>query len=355
MSDEPPISADERAELERFPAPLRTLVLAEIAAGNAIAELGHGFPAAPCGAWARLSRPVSTRPRATCPELRFFDRNGPEYSGEFTDAKRHFFVLEPPREQEPAPRDLSAYMESLRSGGGGSIPSRGSAPPAEVDRIDERDRRRTAASLVDRFRASMILDYDRWHDGIGYDIALLKDATPAERTEIEREVLRRGVDDWRDVEALAALDSPTARERLRAILVGGSLDLACAVLAHAPDLVADAERTTTLVAALERLEFGGGGLTQAMLLVEEHHPPPVVDALIRGVLTRDGGVAYHFASMLLFIHGVVASRWDMTERPFLLTLTTADPIVRLERFRLLCTRLGLDPESVLRRIGHAGR
>jgi hypothetical protein len=126
------------------------------------------------------------RPRATRPELRLSDRNGPEYSGDFTDAMRHFFVLEPAREQEPAPRDLSAYMESIRSGGGASVSSRESVPPPEVDRIDERDRRRTSESLVDRFRASMILDYERWHNGIGYDIALLRNATPAERMEIER-------------------------------------------------------------------------------------------------------------------------------------------------------------------------
>ena len=39
-----------RAEVERFPAVLLALLAAELAAGNGIAELGHGFPAAPAGA-----------------------------------------------------------------------------------------------------------------------------------------------------------------------------------------------------------------------------------------------------------------------------------------------------------------
>lgn len=336
MSDEPPISADERAELDRFPAPLRALVLAELAAGNAVEEFGHGFPAAPCGAWVRLARTVSTRPRASCPEFHFFDRNRERYSGEFTDATRHFFVLEPPRVPERESEDPRERVETTPRPAGDRA-----APGA-------------SESIVDRFRASMSIDYERWHDGIGYDIALIDAATPAERVAIERELVRRGIDDWRDIEALAALDSPSARTRLRSVLVDGPLRLACFALRHAPHIASEAERTATLVAALERLDFGEGALTQAMLLVEEHHPPPVVDALLRGVLMRDGGVAYHFAAMLLVIHGVVASRWDMNERPFLLTLVTPDPTERLERFRLLCARIGLDPERVSERIARAG-
>ena len=48
----------ERRELETFPAVLRHLVEAELAAGNSIAEIGHSFPAPPAGAWVRIARRV---------------------------------------------------------------------------------------------------------------------------------------------------------------------------------------------------------------------------------------------------------------------------------------------------------
>src|SRR6187551_4063135 len=108
----PPEHAKEFAQ---FPAPLRALVTAELAAGNQIAELGHGFPAAPCGAYLKLTQPVTSRPRTKTPELDFYDRNGSSHAGEFTDAKRHFFVLDPPRPAGPEP-DMDAIRSKLAAG-----------------------------------------------------------------------------------------------------------------------------------------------------------------------------------------------------------------------------------------------
>ncbi len=51
-------SSEFEKEFSQFPAMLRDLVIAELEAGNEIAELGHGFPAAPCGAYIKLARPV---------------------------------------------------------------------------------------------------------------------------------------------------------------------------------------------------------------------------------------------------------------------------------------------------------
>lgn len=87
---------EQKRVLASFPRALRGLIAAELAAGNAITELGHGLPAPPVGAFCRLARRVGTCPRASSEELDFFERNSLGYSGEFTDARRFFFVLEPP-------------------------------------------------------------------------------------------------------------------------------------------------------------------------------------------------------------------------------------------------------------------
>ena len=89
------LTPEQEKELTRFPVVLRDLVASELAAGNAIAELTHGFLAAPCGAYPRLMRPVGSRPRRKTLELYVLDQDSSDYSGVFMDAARYFFVLDP--------------------------------------------------------------------------------------------------------------------------------------------------------------------------------------------------------------------------------------------------------------------
>ena len=83
-------------EIAAFPASLRKLIEAELQAGNKIAELSSTFPAPPAGAYVKLENPVIIRLRKPARGVDFSDRNSSSYSGEFTDAKRFYFVLEPP-------------------------------------------------------------------------------------------------------------------------------------------------------------------------------------------------------------------------------------------------------------------
>jgi hypothetical protein len=60
----------------------------------------------------RLAKKVTTRPRDSGNGLDFYERNSSSYSGEFTDARRFFFVLEPPNPPPPEP-DMDAIRKSL--------------------------------------------------------------------------------------------------------------------------------------------------------------------------------------------------------------------------------------------------
>jgi hypothetical protein len=101
------LTPEQERELARFPEPLRALIYAELRAGNTLDELGHSHPAPPVGAYVRLGRPVRTRPRESGQGLSFYERSGSLYAGEFTDAQRYFFVLEPPLPPAPPP-DMDA-------------------------------------------------------------------------------------------------------------------------------------------------------------------------------------------------------------------------------------------------------
>ncbi|MCB1865538.1 MAG: hypothetical protein KDG50_08905 [Chromatiales bacterium] len=201
--------------------------------------------------------------------------------------------------------------------------------------------------LVERFVQSMRIDYEKWHDGTGYDIGAIHAATPVQRATIESILLARGVSDWRDVEALAAIGSEPALTRLRETLAhGDDSELATAVLRHAPQLADSDTRTRTLVDALERAEFYGG-LSQALDEVEVFHPQAILSALLRGALDRTGEVAVHFAAMLMYLHGKAESSFDMDQRPFFLRFNTPERAAREAVFRELCVRLGIDPAAYL--------
>lgn len=98
--------------IEALPKPLRDLVRAELAAGNEIVELSGLPPAPPAGLCARLAREVTTRPRTDFDGIRFYERCSPSHSGEFFDAERMNFVVEPPKDPRPPP-DMNAIRGDL--------------------------------------------------------------------------------------------------------------------------------------------------------------------------------------------------------------------------------------------------
>lgn len=204
-----------------------------------------------------------------------------------------------------------------------------------------------ADTPLSRFERSMAIDYEKWHDGIGYDLEALRAASPAERDAIELMLLRRSPLDWRDIEALAALDTARARDALRAAMRVGDAELRSAVLRHAPALIPDDARTVSLVEALGSARFYGG-LTQTLDQVAEFHPAAVVDALFRGALAREGDVAVHFAAMLAYIHGKAAEPFDMAQRPLFLAFNTDRRDEREAALRALCERLGVSASPYLK-------
>ncbi len=108
------ITPEQEMELAKFPAMLRFLIEAELASGNTIIEVGHSFPAPPAGAYIKLANKVSTRERADGDGISFYERNGSSYSGEFTDAQRFYFVIEPPN-PPPAELDMDAIRKSFEA------------------------------------------------------------------------------------------------------------------------------------------------------------------------------------------------------------------------------------------------
>jgi len=64
------------------------------------------------------------------------------------------------------------------------------------------------------FMDSMVMDFDKWHDGTGYDLQALEKLGVEERASIEKLLIGnlKQVGDWRDVNALVALGSDSAHK-----------------------------------------------------------------------------------------------------------------------------------------------
>jgi hypothetical protein len=194
----------------------------------------------------------------------------------------------------------------------------------------------------------MKIDYEKWHDGVGYDLEALKEANNKEREAIERILVNRNPPDWRDIEALALLDTPGARSALIVALLGGSNEVNMAVLRFAPELVNDELRTKLIVKALKSASFYYG-LLQTLNIVEKYHPKEVVQELFHGLLKREGEVAVSFAAMLFYIYGKTETYFPFDEnREFFLKFNTEQLSERKKVFKELCDKINVDYREYLK-------
>jgi hypothetical protein len=224
-----------------------------------------------------------------------------------------------------------------------SIPKKSSEKPNKTPETGNT----SSLTPLQRFEMSMKIGFEEWHDGIGYDIEAIRIASPTEREAIEQVLINHSPRDWRDIEALAEINTNSARDSIKNAIKDTNPVVRVAVARFAPDLVTDNERTQSIVDALEKAEIFNG-LSQVLDEVERYHPEEVKEALIRGLLTRKGDVVVLFAAMLFYLFGEAKKPFDMKQRPFFLRFKTEDRKERVEAFRELCQKLKINPEKYLR-------
>ena len=199
----------------------------------------------------------------------------------------------------------------------------------------------------------MKIDYEKWHDGLGYDIAAIRSASPTERKAIEQILIRHSPRDWRDIAALAEIDTVSARETMRNAMEDPNPSVRIAVTRFAPNLVTNRVRSRSLMEALQSAGIFSG-LSRVLDGIEEYHPKEVREALVAGLLSREGEVAVLFAAMLFHLHGKAEEPFDMKQRPFFLRFNTENREERVHAFQELCRQLKINPEKYLASNGKSG-
>ena len=192
----------------------------------------------------------------------------------------------------------------------------------------------------------MKLGYEEWKEGIGYDVEALAEITPEERSaavEVLAEHLRDH-GDWRDVEALAAIDIPEAREEMRRALQHDNHQVKLRAAERLEEAGEDAGLEDQIIAAL-RGSTTYYGLTQALMLAEER-PTERIKATLLEVARNgeDRGARVHCSALALYLGGKAKEAFDWAHRPLFLKFGEEDPAVREEAYRELCARLGHTPK-----------
>jgi len=200
---------------------------------------------------------------------------------------------------------------------------------------------------LQRFEESMKIGFEEWHDGIGYDIAVLRIASQKELDMIEQILINHNPRDWRDIEALAQINTKCAREIIKEAIKDSNPIVRIAVIRFAPDLITDNERSQSIIHALQNTEIFSG-FSNVLNEVERYHPEEVKETLIKGLLNRTGDVAVHFAAMLFYLFGKAKEPFEWEQRPFFLRFNTEDRKMRVEVFRELCQKLKISPEKYLK-------
>lgn len=198
-----------------------------------------------------------------------------------------------------------------------------------------------ASDLVKAFVESMVIDYERWHDGIGYQIDLLPQMSDAERLEVENLLLQRGVQDWRDLEALDAMGTPRAIELILITRKRGTAELQIFAQRYGPQ-PSTKEREAAVIEGLANTDFYGG-LTETLDMAVELDTPRVRAALLRVARDRTEAAPYHAVATLFAMSDLASSRWDDTHRQFYLRFSGPLGPERDAAYAELCAKLGVDP------------
>lgn len=112
--------------------------------------------------------------------------------------------------------------------------------------------------FVDCFCSSMVIDYEKWYDGIGYDFSLIVLVMLEECVEIEKILLVCDICDWCDVEVFVVFDLVGVCKVFKGVLKLMKLEIGVVVINYVFVFVMEVVCICIFVIVLCIVEFFGG-------------------------------------------------------------------------------------------------
>lgn len=192
------------------------------------------------------------------------------------------------------------------------------------------------------FLDSMIPNFERWHDGLGYDLEALDQLGSQEQDSIEKLLIQNLTDkgDWRDVQALSALNTPAAREavdraRFHKKIKARNYALRIIISAQDPENTPEELRSELEDQVVQAVMQGDYQMAESMPTMR------VKKALLDSVLVIDREIRVSAVGFLLYICGKTSEPFDWDQRPFFLRFRERDSVNLKQAWEELRRRAGL--------------
>ncbi len=198
---------------------------------------------------------------------------------------------------------------------------------------------------LQRFLKSMRIGFIEWHDGISYDLEALKEMSPAELKTVEELILARKDSDWRDVETLAALNSPASIQALRECLYSPNLDARLFAARFLKEMGIEERVEEVLLVTLPQTRIGEG-MTYALALIEDYPSERLRRKVLWCSLEGNDSIRVHCAALALFLYGITTETFD-THFPIVYEFNEPQRARRVPFFEELCRMVHVDPADIL--------
>lgn len=195
----------------------------------------------------------------------------------------------------------------------------------------------------EKFLQSMKIGYTEWHDGTGYDLKALRELSGEEVKRVETLLVSRKDQDWRDVQALAALNTPRAVEALKECLRSKNIDVRLFAVRYLKEMNVIDRVEEIVVNTLPSTKIGQG-LTYALALARDYPTEPIKQKLLWCCVHGNDDIRIHCAAMALFLYGRAASEFDNNQR-IIFRFGIKDKAKRIEAFSELCRIVGVSPDD----------
>lgn len=204
-----------------------------------------------------------------------------------------------------------------------------------------------SAEAVKKFEDSMIMDFDMWHDGEGYDLSAIDDMTAEERKQVAQ-LLKGREQTWRELEALAALDMEDVDDLIEETSSksdSANNRITAASALHERGKMDKAEFETLLCNEIRKLTGKGDGAIKILLEAEAMPTEKVKQALLWSSWNSTDD-SMSCAARLLYLSGKAEDQLAWSHREWLFDLKPNNSyFTRKKAFDKLCELCGMELDT----------
>lgn len=214
---------------------------------------------------------------------------------------------------------------------------------ASVSKSTQPSHIKVSGEAMDKFIKSMNISYEDWRNGNGYNLNVVKELSPEELREVEKVLIARKDEDFRDVEALAALGTPGAIQALKDCLKSPNYSNRF----HAVQYLRDAgseDRVEEIILSTLHLTSIGYGMVEGLRLAKKYPTEKVKHRLIWCTLHGNDDIRAHCAAMALYLYSKADSDFD-NKQQIIFRVGAKNKEMGRKAFPEFCQILGVNPKD----------